>query len=68
MFMIYAHYFSQILFIVTGMSKERKEYLHKNIRPYCKEEFKDVLCPPVTNDEDSSEPQPGSSRKQKRSI
>lgn len=27
------------------MTKEKKEYLYKNIRQYCKEETKDILCP-----------------------
>lgn len=25
-------------------------YLHKNIRQYCKEEFKDILCPQVESE------------------
>ncbi|KAG8324855.1 hypothetical protein J6590_082025 [Homalodisca vitripennis] len=33
--------------IPEGMTRQRREYLHKNIRQYCKEEFKDTLCPPV---------------------
>ncbi|KAG8255956.1 hypothetical protein J6590_079995 [Homalodisca vitripennis] len=30
-----------------GMTQQRREYLHKNIRQYCKEEFKDTFCPQV---------------------
>ncbi|KAG8294438.1 hypothetical protein J6590_102966 [Homalodisca vitripennis] len=28
-----------------GLSETRKNYLYKNIRPYCKDEFKDLMCP-----------------------
>lgn len=40
------------------MIKERKAYLYKNIRQYCKEETKDILCPvfnTTDGDEDSKE-------------
>lgn len=50
------------------MTKERKEYLFKNIRQYCKEEAKDVLCPPVyipVTTEPDEVPQPGPSHKKK---
>ena len=29
----------------TGMSNERKEYLYHEIRKFCKEETKDLVCP-----------------------
>ncbi|KAG8298460.1 hypothetical protein J6590_013634 [Homalodisca vitripennis] len=28
-----------------GLSEARKNYLYKNIKPYCKDEFKDLMCP-----------------------
>lgn len=33
--------------IPEGMSHQRKEYLYRNIRNFCKEEWKDILCPEV---------------------
>lgn len=30
-----------------GLSDDRKKYMFTNIRPYCKEEFKYLLCPEV---------------------
>ncbi|KAG8297782.1 hypothetical protein J6590_028613, partial [Homalodisca vitripennis] len=57
-----------------GMTRARKEYLYKNIRQYCKDEFKDVLCPcpepnaeestgAVDPDDDGPEAVPGPSKK-----
>lgn len=63
--------------IPTGMSEDRKKYLHKHIRPHCKDIYKDLLCPEVpTNTHNDHEvadepaPVPGTSRsnKRKRSI
>lgn len=60
--------------VPTGMSEERKKYLHKHIRPHCKDLYKDLLCPevPTNMDEVADEPAPvqGTSRgnKRKRSI
>ncbi|KAG8270566.1 hypothetical protein J6590_083241 [Homalodisca vitripennis] len=63
-----------------GMTRARKEYLYKNIRQYCKDEFKDVLCPcpepnaeestgAVDPDDDGPEAVPGPSKKRrKRSV
>lgn len=61
-----------------GLSEGRKQYLYKNIRPFCKDQYKDILCPfPTTGTEDTcidepDEPEatPGPSRpsKRKRSI
>lgn len=31
----------------AGMARQRKEYLFNNIRTFCKEEYKDLLCPEV---------------------
>lgn len=45
--------------VPQGMTPKRKEYLYKNIREYCKDEFKDVLCPhqdPSVQPEDPDEP------------
>lgn len=28
-----------------GLSKKRREYLYNNIRPYCREDTKDLICP-----------------------
>lgn len=36
-----------VVVIPTGMTRERKEYLYKHIRPYCKEDLKDVVCPSI---------------------
>lgn len=50
------------------MTKERKEYIFKNIKQYCKEDAKDVLCPPVdipVTTEPDEEPQPGPSHRKK---
>ena len=33
----------------TGLPQERKEYLFKNIREYCSDETKDLLCPEPEN-------------------
>ncbi|XP_067949763.1 uncharacterized protein [Watersipora subatra] len=30
-----------------GMTRERKQYLYKEIREFCKEEHRDIVCPPV---------------------
>lgn len=41
--------------IPEGLSEARKKYLFENIRPYCKQETKDLLCPkPITTDNDNS--------------
>lgn len=39
-----------------GMSRQRKEYLYKNIRNFCKDEFKDTLCPAVPAAVEPDEP------------
>lgn len=39
------------------MTKKRKQYLYDKIRPYCEENFKDVLCPhPGNADEETEQP------------
>ena len=53
----------------AGMTRERKEYLFKNIRTFCKEEYKDLLCPEVGPEPD----QPGpiaepTKKRRKRSV
>ena len=32
-----------------GMSRARRQYLHKEIRPFVQEQFRDDLCPPVSD-------------------
>ncbi|KAG8257715.1 54S ribosomal protein L4, mitochondrial [Homalodisca vitripennis] len=62
-----------------GMTRARKEYLYKNIRQYCKDEFKDVLCPcpepnaeestgAVDPDDDGPEAVPGPSKKRRLNV
>ncbi|RZF45376.1 hypothetical protein LSTR_LSTR002819 [Laodelphax striatellus] len=62
--------------IPEGMTQTRKEYLYKHIREYCKEQFKDVLCPQpepapqndlTTPDDPQSVPGP-SAKRRKRSV
>lgn len=36
-----------------GLSHDRQKYLHTHIRPFVKEQYKDVLCPRPTEREDS---------------
>lgn len=31
--------------IPAGLSIQRKKYLYEKIRPYCRDEHKDLLCP-----------------------
>ena len=31
----------------AGLTRERQEYLHKEVRPYVKLEYQDVTCPPL---------------------
>ncbi|RZF41831.1 hypothetical protein LSTR_LSTR005293 [Laodelphax striatellus] len=52
-----------------GMSIERRNYLYTTIRPYCKEETKDILCPRGENaegetafDDEPNRSQPSHSR------
>ncbi|RZF48513.1 hypothetical protein LSTR_LSTR011071 [Laodelphax striatellus] len=62
--------------IPEGMTQTRKEYLYKHIREYCKEQFKDVLCPqpePAPQNDlttpDDPQPVPGpSAKRRKRSV
>lgn len=40
-----------------GVTKLRREYLLKNIRTFCKDECKDILCPDVSADGSTEEDQ-----------
>lgn len=64
--------------VPNGLSDDRKKYLFTNIRQYCKDEYKDLLCPalaisvpdrPTSREEeevDQPAPRPGPSRQNKR--
>jgi hypothetical protein len=49
--------------ISVGLPKARQQYLFANLREYCPEEYRDLLCPPVaveqvSNEEDVDDPDP----------
>lgn len=65
------------LLVPQGLSNDRRHYLYSNIRQYCKDEFKDLLCPKVTStttnnndnaDDPGAMPGPSCPKKRKRST
>ena len=44
----------------AGISRQRLEYLHKNVRQYCHEESRDLTCPPPPPLEEEPAPVPAS--------
>lgn len=52
----------------VGLSKERKKYLYDNIRPYCKEEFKDLLCGSVEEEEENENLQEQPQKRKRRKM